>query len=91
MCPNLQLNAETKSRIAELTACGGIPDFNLDAKFAAFHVRQSDETTVRESRKFEVEERIQKLPSIAPDVAFEHCFVASDNPKAINEIRDAVE
>jgi hypothetical protein len=90
MCPHLQFNAETQRRIAEQKLANGIPDFTRTSNSVAFHVRRGDKLK-QESRKFLGDEYVDKLQSVASNVTFDYCFVATDDDAAVEEIRVAIE
>jgi hypothetical protein len=89
MCPHLQFNPATERRIAELKRSFGVPrDWDPNLPSASFHIRRGDKLK-KESKKYGGAVYIHKLKQIAPNVTFEHCFVATDDYNAIKEIRRA--
>jgi hypothetical protein len=93
MCPHLQFNPATELRIAELKRSYGVPlDWDPNQPSASFHVRRGDkvENRLNESPKYDGTAYVHKLKQIAPNVTFEHCFVATDDYRAIVEIREAL-
>ena len=85
-CPNLQFNAVTRQRISQLHQTHQLPDFGQGTT-AAFHIRRGDKLR-KESRLYEGAEYIRKLQQVAPTV-FDHCFVATDDYRAVVEIQQA--
>jgi len=95
MCPNLQFNARTKAQILNFQKKLNIPDAFTDKNESTtigFHIRRGDKL-LRESRKFEAYEYIQRFEDQAGiDVVhtLKHCFVTSDDPATIQELQDAI-
>ena len=90
MCPSLQFNSRTRTRIAEFQGSRNIPLFGSDNKSAAFHIRRGDKLH-SESKKYHGEEYLEKLEQVAPGVSFQNCFVATDSYKAFLEVQESLE
>ena len=92
VCPHLQFNEETKRSIAERKKRVGVPDFGdptTKSSAVSFHIRRGDKV-LKESKMYSGEEYVRKIKSVAPNVHFQHCFVATDDYSAISEVRDAL-
>jgi hypothetical protein len=88
MCPHLQFNPATELRIADLKRSYGVPlDWDPNQPSASFHIRRGDKITNRESSKYDGAVFVHKLKQITPNATFEHCFVATDDYRAVVEIR----
>ena len=103
MCPNMQFNARAQKHMAQLRTEHGIPDdFQLKTS-VAFHVRRRDK--VKEAPLHAGEAYVRKLQTAvlspsssgtaaaaaASTVALDYCFVATDDFKAVQEIRLALQ
>jgi len=94
MCPHLQFNEPTKDRLLTVRKEGNIPDaFNTkDGSTIGFHIRRGDKL-ISESRKYEAIEYLkifERKAGLDAVRKLKHCFVASDDPEAVQEFRDTV-
>lgn len=91
-CTNLQFSNRAKRAILELTQANNIPDLRKTHS-VAFHVRRGDKVALGESRAFAGSEYVSKLIQlrdrkwIEHTKPIEHCFVASDDLGAVEEVR----
>jgi len=103
MCPHLQFNDRSRAQILKLRKKHRIPDAfnntnnidnnNTESTTIGFHIRRGDKLQ-EESRKFEADEYLQRFQDQAgiPVVkTLKHCFVASDDPVAVQEFRQAIQ
>jgi hypothetical protein len=90
MCPHFQFNPATELRIAEMKRSYGVPlEWDPNQASASFHIRRGDKIT-GEALSYNGTTYLHKLKQIAPNVTFEHCFVATDDYRAVVEIREAL-
>jgi len=101
-CHNLQFNARAMRAMQQYIqqhANGDsnvvIPDLRRHSHSVAFHVRRGDKVQLGESRAYQGREYVETLLQVlhvnhknATDI--QDCFVASDDYRAIDEMRDAL-
>jgi Alpha-(1,6)-fucosyltransferase N- and catalytic domains len=83
-CPHMQLNTEGSIDIERFKKQHNFPDFR--SRSVAFHVRRTDKL-IQEARLYTGDEYVAKLVAVAPRDEIEHCYVATDDEKAVEEIK----
>jgi hypothetical protein len=93
LCENIKISAQSQQHVQTTLSSSMIPDFVTTSKeitTAAFHIRRGDKL-IHESPKFLAEEYVKKLQEALPDPAhwkrIQHCFVATDDLKAVRELQ----
>ena len=90
MCPHLQFNAQAAQEMASFREHMGVPAFDENNETTVtFHVRRTDKLN-GESDLYKGEEYVSRLVEVAPNVTFDHCFVATDSYPAVPEIEQAL-
>lgn len=97
MCRHMQFNPQTVNEVEAFRQVhGNIPSFSdttttTTTTTVAFHVRRGDKL-LHESRLYTGQEYVAKLVQVVPpNTMIHHCFVATDDYVAINEIRVALQ
>lgn len=88
-CTTLQLKDWTINKIKELKNMHKIPDFRKGST-VAFHVRRGDKIVKKESRVYPGSHYVDKLLQITQEEPIDHCFVASDDYAAVEEVAVAL-
>jgi hypothetical protein len=87
MCPHMQFNAYALAEIAARQQDNGV----LVHPSVAFHIRRGDKVTSKESKEYNGEVYVKKLLTVAPNVDFQTCFVASDSYDVVQELQSTLE
>ena len=102
MCPSMQFNEMARKMIARKKREHGILDdfigllgggANKNSTSVAFHVRRTDKIAQKESIKFKGQEYASFLVTkiiARNNVTIDHCFVATDDSVAVDEILTAL-
>jgi len=85
-CRHLRFNEDTTREIQELYHDFPSTDFS---NMAAFHIRRGDKLR-EESRKYHANEYVTKYLEVASNASHPYCFVASDDFRAVNQLKDAL-
>jgi len=84
-------NARALSSIRSHQAKFDLPDFlGENVISAAFHIRRGDKISWHESPKYPGEQYVEKLINATESKMVDHCFVASDDFLAVQEIQHAL-
>ena len=91
MCPDLKYNNETREKVDTINAEHGFPMFlGLETSSVAFHVRRTDKVDQEEALAYPGETYVAELLKAQPDVNPAHCYVATDDAGAVEEITTAL-
>lgn len=91
MCPHMQFNNQAAQDMDIFRGAKGVPRFDESSgTTVTFHVRRTDKIRTGESVYHSGEEYVARLLEVAPNVHFDHCFVATDAAVAVTEISAAL-